>query len=203
MSRAPTTTHRHFLAAPSSWLRTLLAAFTLCCSFSANSQTSAEALLLVARPQVHDSLFARSVVLVTRHGRSPPLGVIVNRPLPREQGDATNSPGFYLGGPVATQRFAYFYRSKHAGLKERMVLRLGDDAFFGISGAIPEELRSNPATIPHKLFRGFASWGHGQLEQEIARGDWLVLPFDADAVLRKDVDTMWQELLSRASSRSI
>lgn len=195
-----------FPAERSPWRRALfalLAVFALCCSFTAAGQVAAEALLLVARPQIQDSLFAQSVVLVTRHGRSPPLGVIVNRPLPREESGDRNPPTYYLGGPVATQRFAYLYRTGRPGLTEQMVLRLGDDVFFGISGTIPEELRSQPATIPHKLFRGFASWGHGQLEREIARGDWLILPFDADTALRNDVDTLWQELLSRASSRSI
>ncbi|MBI2308497.1 MAG: YqgE/AlgH family protein [Rhodocyclales bacterium] len=191
------------LTGRSLWRFATFALLAVCCSLTASAQVGAEALLLVARPQLEDGLFAKSVVLVTRHGRSPPLGVIVNRPLPKEQGSERTAPTIYLGGPVATQRFAYLYRTKRPGLSGQMVLRLGEDAFFGISAAIPAELQKEPPPVPRKLFRGFASWGHGQLEQEIARGDWLVLPFDADIALRERVDTMWQELLSLASSRSI
>lgn len=181
----------------------VLAALAWCCSLAANAQVKAEALLLVARPQIQDGLFAQSVVLVTRHGRSPPLGVIINRPLPRERDSERKTPGFYLGGPVATERFAYLYRSKRPGLAEQMVLHLGDDTYFGISATLPAELKKEPPAVPRKLFRGFSSWGHGQLELEVARGDWLVLPFDAETAFRENVETMWEELLSRASSRSI
>ncbi|MFC5302665.1 YqgE/AlgH family protein [Azospira restricta] len=193
----------HFPVERRPWRRVAFAVFAMCCAFSAAAQVTAEALFLVATPQVRDSLFAESVVLVTRHGRSPPLGVIVNRPLPRDESEDRKSPGLYLGGPVATHRFAYLYRSKRAGLAEQMVLRLGKDMFFGIGAAIPAELQKDSLAVPRKLFRGFSSWAHGQLEQEIARGDWLVLPFDADVALRDDVNTLWQEMLSRASSRSI
>ncbi|HET6718638.1 MAG TPA: YqgE/AlgH family protein, partial [Rhodocyclaceae bacterium] len=45
------------------------------------AQIDGKSILLVASTQMQDPRFKRTVILVTRHGRSPPLGVIINRPL--------------------------------------------------------------------------------------------------------------------------
>ena len=44
-----------------------------------------------------------------------------------------------------------------------------------------------------RVFAGHAGWAPGQLDAELARGDWLVVPADADAVFF-DADRLWQQL---------
>ena len=41
----------------------------------------------------------------------------------------------------------------------------------------------------------------GQLEAEIAREDWYVLPSSADVLFRRDTSDLWRELVERARSR--
>ena len=64
-----------------------------------------KAVLLVAKPQVQGPYFARSVVLVTRHGQGSAVGLVLNRPtevlLKRLGGaDAVGNQPLYVGGPV-------------------------------------------------------------------------------------------------------
>jgi len=50
----------------------------------------------------------------------------------------------------------------------------------------------------HRLFAGFAGWAPGQLESEIERGDWMVLPASDEIVFREDTAGLWLELWQKA-----
>ena len=51
-----------------------------------------------------------------------------------------------------------------------------------------------------RIFAGYAGWSPGQLDDELARGSWAVVPAD-DPVLdafRSDTERMWAAVLTRA-----
>jgi putative transcriptional regulator len=56
------------------------------------------------------------------------------------------------------------------------------------SGAKPNELR---------VYLGYSGWGPGQLEIEMARGAWHVLPADADLVFDPEPDSVWRRQIDR------
>ena len=45
-----------------------------------------------------------------------------------------------------------------------------------------------------RLFAGYAGWSAGQLDQEMARHDWLIHPATVDLVFEPDPQ-LWQEIL--------
>jgi putative transcriptional regulator len=51
-----------------------------------------------------------------------------------------------------------------------------------------------------RLFAGYAGWAPGQLDGELARGDWWTVKADVDTIFRKNTDTLWDELSRRAQS---
>ena len=53
----------------------------------------------------------------------------------------------------------------------------------------------------YRLYSGFAGWAPGQLESEMQRGGWYVLPASAELVFRKDTAGMWEELVRKARGR--
>jgi putative transcriptional regulator len=53
----------------------------------------------------------------------------------------------------------------------------------------------------YRLFSGFAGWAPGQLESELARDDWFVLPASAELVFRGDTSSLWEELVRKARGR--
>ena len=188
-------------------LRYLLLLFTLLpAAVPVFAQQDTEALLLVARPQLGSPLFAESVVLVTRHGRSRPMGVILNKPTSVTLGESENAAPprkIFRGGPVSPQVVVYVFREEVPIQGRSDLLRLGGGVFMGMGEAAMIDLLRRKPEASLKVFAGLASWAHGQLENEISRGDWLVLPFDAEAVMRIDTGQMWQELIARASQRLI
>jgi len=44
---------------------------------------------------------------------------------------------------------------------------------------------------------GYAGWGAGQLDGEIARKDWFTLPEDPALVFDEDSGTIWNRALTR------
>ena len=47
-------------------------------------------------------------------------------------------------------------------------------------------------------FSGYAGWGPGQLEEEIERGSWIVIPANTRLVFEVDPDDMWSRALEEA-----
>jgi putative transcriptional regulator len=166
------------------------------------AQLPAIPMLLVAQPQVRDPLFRQSVVLVTRHGGSRPIGVILNHPQSpaASPGDAAKLP--FVGGPVAPESVLYLFQAE--GNVPANVLALGDNLYLGLGKEPLNDLEHRqPPASRLRVFQGLSTWSKGQLENEIARGDWLPLPFDAEVVFRTDAAALWRELSAKANGRAI
>ncbi len=48
-----------------------------------------------------------------------------------------------------------------------------------------------------RVFHGYAGWGPGQLDAELARDDWFVAPAGIDDIFDPDADELWQRVLAR------
>lgn len=46
-----------------------------------------------------------------------------------------------------------------------------------------------------RLFIGYAGWAPGQLDHELARGSWHVMPATDDVVFAKDPRAVWKRLM--------
>ncbi|HKZ96225.1 MAG TPA: YqgE/AlgH family protein, partial [Hyphomicrobiaceae bacterium] len=44
---------------------------------------------------------------------------------------------------------------------------------------------------------GYAGWGPGQLESELARDDWFIAPADADLVFDEPREKVWDQAMAR------
>ena len=47
------------------------------------------------------------------------------------------------------------------------------------------------------MFHGYAGWGPGQLDAELARDDWFVAPAGIDDIFDTDADELWRRVLAR------
>jgi putative transcriptional regulator len=160
--------------------------------------------LLIAAEGMADPRFRQSVVLVTRHGRSrSTVGVIVNRVLdvsldrvfPELKKAAQHR--LYYGGPVAQGQLVFILRSETA---PAAAITLAERLFLSSNGKSLQSLLEGPTPATRlRVFNGFASWAPGQLEHEIDRGDWYLLPVDADALFKDPPDEMWRALWRRAT----
>lgn len=155
--------------------------------------------LLIASPALLDPNFRRTVVLVTEHTDEGAAGLVLNRPSPAEVAELVpqleplveDGEQVWLGGPV----------------QQDAVLVLGefvdpDDAAVPLFGALgfpsldePDEVV--PATTRRRVFAGYAGWGAGQLEDELAREDWIIEPALADDAFTEAPDALWSDVLRR------
>jgi len=161
------------------------------------------AILLVAKPELVDPNFSQTVVLVTQARDSSTIGVILNRPttqkladlMPRAAGAESYSQPVYFGGPVMRQVVVALFRSDSSPKAAAFhVLR---DVYLSMHPSNVEPMLAAPAERA-RLYAGFSGWAPRQLESELERDSWYVLPASEELVFRKDTSGMWMELLEKA-----
>lgn len=156
--------------------------------------------LLLASPTLLDPNFSRSVVLIGAHGEDGAMGVVLNRPSTMTVGDAVpqlqDAVGalepVYVGGPVQSSSVVFlaeFLDPAPAGL-----LVLGRIGFPAPDAGI-EELAE--ATARRRVFAGHAGWGPGQLDAEIAGGDWIADQAQPQDVFTEEPEELWSAVLTR------
>jgi putative transcriptional regulator len=153
--------------------------------------------LLIASPSLIDPNFRRTVVLVTEHGEEGAAGLVLNRPSESAvtevvpQLDWLADPGdpVWIGGPVEQNAVLALGEFEVADVSPVPVF--GDIGFVALDGEEPEP------PLRARVFAGYAGWGGGQLETELARDDWIVEPAVPDDVFAGDADDLWRTVLRR------
>jgi putative transcriptional regulator len=153
---------------------------------------------LVAADKVHGAYFQKSVVFLLSYGESGALGLIVNHPTDVAlhdvvQGAVDGAGQVYLGGPVERASVMVLFRAKSA--PERAI-RVTGDVFMTVDPAILLERTGKPGGAGDvRVYAGYTGWGPGQLEGELARGDWIVASEALEPVIFADApDALWKKL---------
>jgi putative transcriptional regulator len=173
---------------------------------AAHAQDSANGIFLVAQPSLTEPTFHRTVILITHLPRMGPIGVIINRPteialseaFPKHENIAALSHSLYFGGPVAPQNVMFLVRADSSPPRSIAVLQdvyLTADADW-VNAALGES--KLPAV---RVLAGYSGWAPGQLQNELKREGWYMLPADAETIFDKDLSTVWAELVKRAVLR--
>ncbi|WP_199424575.1 YqgE/AlgH family protein [Actinotalea solisilvae] len=158
--------------------------------------------LLVAVPHLEDPNFRRSVVLLLHHDREGALGVVLNRPLGVDLGavlpswqDVVSEPAtLFQGGPVGLD-----------GALGVATLRAGTEPPAPVTRISPAfglvDLDGDPDVLGGllglRVFAGHAGWGSGQLDAEVAAGDWYVVPALPSDAIAPDPAVLWRQVLRR------
>ncbi|MDQ6687772.1 MAG: YqgE/AlgH family protein [Actinomycetota bacterium] len=159
--------------------------------------------LLVAAASLTDPNFARVLVLLLNCDDEGCLGVVVNRAtttaveavLPLWAPKVCPPEVLYAGGPVETDSALGV-----ATLSGRGPEPIGWRPLFESTGLVdldtPTEVIEQ-ADAQLRIYVGYAGWGAGQLEGEIARGDWHVVPAEPEDLYASDPDHLWGTVLRR------
>lgn len=146
---------------------------------------------LIAMPGMVEGELAGTVIYLCEHSERGALGLVINRPidmtlagllnkvdLESEDEQADEVP-VYFGGPVQTDRGFVLHRpagqySSSIHLANELALTTSRDVLQAVaSGDGPRQLL---------VTLGYAGWGAGQLEQELAQNAWLSVAAD-DAII--------------------
>lgn len=159
---------------------------------------------LIASRGLLDPNFAKTVVLVVVHNDEGAVGVILNRPtevrlaemIEQLEGIDERPETVWVGGPVAHWQLVLLFRTDLDSEEDEPVF---DDVYFSASRAVLEQLLEK--NLDFRVYAGYAGWSPGQLEQEIARGGWHVLPGDPEMVFDPEPLTLWKELVTRGEAK--
>ena len=158
---------------------------------------------LLAMPGMGDPNFDGSVVFVAEHNDKGALGLVINRPMDIDLGTLFEridlrlehkvrrlEPVFY-GGPVQTDRGFVLHRPVGAW---GATVAVGGDVGLTSSRDVLEAYAAGEGPDRLIVTLGYAGWGPGQLEDEIARNAWLTTQAD----LRVLFDVPADKRLNRA-----
>jgi putative transcriptional regulator len=158
--------------------------------------------LLVATPNLGDPNFERTVILVLEHGDEGALGVVLNRPsnldlaepLPEWAHAAAHPSVVFIGGPVAPSAAVCLARLGPHGATDGWEQLLGSVGMLDLDSD-PDEAMVRLDEI--RVFAGYAGWGPGQLEGEIAEGGWFVVDAEVADPLSPSPENLWAAVLRR------
>jgi putative transcriptional regulator len=185
-------------------IRVLCALFVLCAiswPTSADNAKPLTTILLVARAELPDPNFKDSIVLVMNHIGPSPAGVIINRPtripvsrlFPEIETLAHLDDKVYFGGPVGihSESVSFLFRVEKPPEQATEVL---DGVYFSTDRELLRRLLGRDKPMEGlRVFIGLSGWGRGQLESEIARGDWTLEPADASMIFEPKSQRPWPE----------
>ena len=157
-------------------------------------------ILLLSMPQMADPNFAKTVVLLCDYGPEGAFGLVLNRPTDMPASAMVrleppvaggNDLPLWIGGPVEPERgWILLSHEPHEDFK---VIR--DGLFLSTSQTLLREvLEANPAPRA-RVIAGYAGWGPGQLESELAEGAWLLAPAEGRVVFEVAYDEMWTHVV--------
>lgn len=156
---------------------------------------------LIAMPALADPNFSHTVTFIFEHNDNGALGIIINRPLDitladvlshmsmeSVRQDISDIPVFF-GGPVQQERG--FVIHQPTGNWESS-LKISESTAVTTSQDVLEAL--SQGTGPAKMFvaLGYAGWGPGQLERELADNAWLSGPADPSILFDTPVAKRWE-----------
>ncbi len=159
--------------------------------------------LLIASAEIQDPRFARSVILLLRHDSSGAFGIIINHPLGKrplaallESQDSTveGTIRVFLGGPVQPQ-LGFVIHSTEYRRPETLVV--GDQLAMTANREVLRDIGHHRGPAKYLFALGYAGWGAGQLEGEIANHGWFTAPAEPELVFDTERDAVWDKALAR------
>lgn len=164
---------------------------------------------LIAMPGMADTNFARAVVYICAHSADGAMGFVINQPqqmtfvdillhlkvigdedaimLP----DAARSMPIQRGGPVETGRGFVLHSDDYL---TQSSIPVSDEICLTATVDIIRAMSRGKGPTKAALMLGYAGWGAGQLESEIANNGWLNCPADETLIF----DRMLEDKYNRA-----
>lgn len=156
--------------------------------------------LLLAMPQMQDPNFARSVVLLCKHAPEGAMGLVVNRRTdqcaaslvdlePAPQRDSGLE--IWVGGPVEPQRGWLLLGYDPVSAES---ITVADGLYLSASADVLRRLIEGDTAgrSDHRFLLGYAGWGEGQLESELAASAWLTVEAAKPLIFDTEPERMWE-----------
>lgn len=159
--------------------------------------------LLVSMPQMLDPNFSKTVVLLAEYSANGAFGLVLNRRMEEPARAIVTAdeplnihPELYLytGGPVDSTR-AWILTADVEMDPEALEVMKG--VYLSASSTLVRKTLETPPDAHTRMVVGYAGWGAGQLDVELAEGSWLLAPVQSDLIFDIAVENMWEAAIRR------
>jgi putative transcriptional regulator len=162
--------------------------------------------LLVATEAMGDPRFQNTVLVMVRHNAEGAMALVINRPFGEqplaklldaigEKGDGvTGTVPIHYGGPVEPEKGFVLHSSDY---RKPGTLDITGEVSVTVTQEIFRDIAARTGPGKFLIAFGYAGWGAGQLESEIAHGAWYTAPLDLKLVFDADRDKVWELAVAR------
>ena len=158
--------------------------------------------IIVSMPSLEDERFFKTVIYMCAHSSEGSMGIIINKKIDYDlYPDLLEQLGIdkplenkklYIryGGPVESGR-GFVLHSDEVIQKETLTIAKGialtsTSEFF-------EDLSKGNGPKNSILALGYAGWGPGQIELELASNNWMTLETDNSFIFDESVNNKWKD----------
>jgi putative transcriptional regulator len=168
-------------------------------------QASLAGRLLIASPVLRDPRFDHTVVLMVRHSAGGALGIVLNRPLGErplaslldaigeKNIQTAGSLRIFSGGPVQPEIGFVIHSADYHGPE---TVEIDGRVAMTSSREILRDIASRRGPEKMLVAFGYAGWGPGQLENELAQRAWFTAPADLKLIFDQDRDKLWDDAMT-------
>jgi putative transcriptional regulator len=161
--------------------------------------------MLIAMPGMGDPRFEHSVVYLCAHSDDGAMGLIVNKPatdirfadlleqLGIPVGAGLRDIRVHFGGPVEHGRGFVLHSADYEA--ETGTMKVDDAVSMTATTEVLEQIAKGDGPAASMLALGYAGWGPGQLEDEIAANGWLTCDARPDILFGRANEHKWTAAL--------
>jgi putative transcriptional regulator len=162
--------------------------------------------LLIASPTIGDPRFMHTVILMVRHDKEGAFGIIINRPVGErsiaelleasgnDTAGVTGTVRIFAGGPVEPELGFVVHSTEY---RRDGTIDVDSHVAMTASREILRDIGQHKGPEKSLFALGYAGWGPGQLEGELARHDWFMTPAEPKLVFDDDRGNLWEEAMAR------
>lgn len=154
---------------------------------------------LIAMPSMQDSSFVHSVTYICEHSSDGAMGIVINNPMPMTLHEifaqmslpTSHNQGHQpvvAGGPVQQERGFVIHSSES---EWQSTLKVSQELSLTASRDIIAAIAEGNGPKEWLVALGYAGWGQGQLEAEIAANSWLTVPASKHIIFDIPFEQRW------------
>ena len=165
--------------------------------------------LLISSPFMDDSLFGRSIVIVTDYSiENGAIGLVLNKSTEITINDVSeNFPipdmPLYAGGPVQAEHL--FILHTYGDIIEDSVHIVGNIYWGGNKQQIEEYIKLGRIDAKNiKFFLGYSGWAANQLNDELETESWIISEYSEEINILNStntIDDLWKKYVLRFGNK--
>ena len=161
--------------------------------------------LLIASPDIGDPRFAHTVILMVKHDKDGALGITINRPVGEKSiASLLEGPGedvsgiegtlrIFAGGPVQPDLGFVVHSAEY---RREDTIAVDEHVAMTANRQILRDIGHHRGPVKTLFALGYAGWGPGQLENELARHDWFTAPEEPKLIFDDNPANLWEDAMA-------